>query len=225
MTCLPVELAPLGVGGSEESIARERFKERGTGSFFGGHLDERAVPAHHFLRQLERVVHWRAFEPRLIRAYRYDLSEHQMQQYANDSLSVKRFLGLTVDEADPDHNTLARLPAPVDLLPPALQLSRHLVVQRRWLAQWGWLAQRNWAVFQSQPATCNWPSSLRRHKSAIRDSKLEMPFKLVALPALAQGQEARLLNYLEVTPAGVSSLISLGPALEATRKACDNGFR
>lgn len=119
-------------------MARERFKELGTGSFFGRYLYERAVPADHFLRQLEAVVDWDAFEPKLIRLYRgkarrgrppynpvvilkllvlsylYDLSERQTEQYANDSLSVKWFLGLAVDEAGPDHSTLTKFKARIE---------------------------------------------------------------------------------------------------------------
>ena len=119
-------------------MARERFKRLGTESFFGGHLYERAVPADRFLRSLEAVVDWAAFEPELIRLYRgkarkgrppynpavilkllilsslYDLSERKTEQYANDSLSVKWFLGLAVDEAGPDHSTLTKFKARIE---------------------------------------------------------------------------------------------------------------
>ena len=95
-----------------ESMARERFKELGTGSLFGGYLYERAVPADHFLRQLEAVVDWDAFKPTLIRLYRgkakggrprdnpvvilqflvlaylNNLSERQMEQDASAILSL-----------------------------------------------------------------------------------------------------------------------------------------
>ena len=113
-------------------MARERFKELGTGSFFGGYVYERAVPAGHFLRQLETVVDWERFGPRLLRLYRggakrgrppydpvvmlkvllvaylYDLSERQVESFVNDSLSVKCFLGLAVDEMGPDHSSLTK---------------------------------------------------------------------------------------------------------------------
>ena len=107
-----------------------RYKELGTGTFFGDMLYERAVPEDHFLRKMERVVDWSAFTDRLVELYRgrgrvgrppynpavilkmlvlaylYDLSERSTETYVNDSLSAKWFLGLAVDEAAPDHSTL-----------------------------------------------------------------------------------------------------------------------
>ena len=107
-----------------------RYKELGTGSFFGELVYDRAVPERHFLRELERVVDWTAFTERLVALYRgkgqigrppynpavmlkmlvmaylYDLSERNTEAYVNDSLSAKWFLGLAVDEAAPDHSTL-----------------------------------------------------------------------------------------------------------------------
>ena len=111
-------------------MARARFKELGTGSFFGDLVYERVVAEGHFLRALERVVDWGAFTERLVALYRgkarigrppynpvvilkmlvlaylYDVSERQTEAYVNDSLSGKWFLGLAVDEAAPDHSTL-----------------------------------------------------------------------------------------------------------------------
>ena len=113
-------------------MAKERFKELGTGSFFGDYLYERTVPGKHFLRQLERIVDWEVFAPKLVQLYRgkakrgrppynpvvilkilvlsylYGLSERQVEQYVNDSLSAKWFLGMAVDEAAPDHSTLTK---------------------------------------------------------------------------------------------------------------------
>jgi IS5 family transposase len=113
-------------------MTKERFKELGSGSFFGDYLYERAVSEEHFLRKLEEVVDWEVFTPKLVRLYRgkakrgrppyhpvvvlkilllsylYDLSERQVEAYVNDSLSAKWFLGLAVDEAAPDHSTLTK---------------------------------------------------------------------------------------------------------------------
>ena len=113
-------------------MTKERFKALGAGSFFGDYLYERTVPTGHFLRQLEEVVDWDVFAPKLVRLYQgkakrgrppynpvvilkmlilsylYDLSERQVEQYVNDSLSAKWFLGMAVDEAAPDHSTLTR---------------------------------------------------------------------------------------------------------------------
>jgi IS5 family transposase len=111
-------------------MSDRRYKELGTGSFFGELLYERAVPEGHFLRQLEGLVDWTAFTDQLVRLYRgkgrvgrppydpavilkmlllaylYQLSERATERYVNDSLSAKWFLGLAADEAAPDHSTL-----------------------------------------------------------------------------------------------------------------------
>jgi IS5 family transposase len=111
-------------------MAKRRFKELGTESFFGALVYDRAVPEDHFLRQTDRVMNWSAYTEKLLRLYKgeaevgrppydpavilkmlllsylYDLSERQTEAYVNDSLSAKCFLGLAVDEAGPDHTTL-----------------------------------------------------------------------------------------------------------------------
>ena len=111
-------------------MANKRFKRLGNASFFGDLLYERAVPAGHFLRQLERVINWQVISERLIRlyvgqaeegrppydpvvilkmlllSYLYGLSERQTEAYVNDSLSAKYFLGLAGDEPAPDHSTM-----------------------------------------------------------------------------------------------------------------------
>ena len=111
-------------------MSRARYKELGTGTFFGDLLYERAVPKEHFLRELERVVDWTVFTEQLVRLYRgkgrvgrppynpavilkmlvvaflYNMSERATETYVNDSLSAKWFLGLAVDEPAPDHSTL-----------------------------------------------------------------------------------------------------------------------
>jgi hypothetical protein len=50
-------------------MAHKRYKEPGTGSFFGEYLYARVVPDGHFLRQLEALVDWPAFSERLVRLY------------------------------------------------------------------------------------------------------------------------------------------------------------
>jgi IS5 family transposase len=111
-------------------MPRERFRETGKGSFYGDVVYDRAVPKDNFLRKLNEVVDWRSFTQKLLRYYKgggeygpppyeptlilkmllvsylYDLSERQVEEYVNDSLSAKHFLGLAVDEAAPDHATL-----------------------------------------------------------------------------------------------------------------------
>src|SRR5688572_7233639 len=111
-------------------MPRERFRETGKGSFYGEMVYDRAVPKNNFLRKLNEVVDWRPFTQKLVRYYKggaeygpppyeptlilkmllvsylYDLSERQVEEYVNDSLSAKNFLGLAVDEAAPDHATV-----------------------------------------------------------------------------------------------------------------------
>jgi IS5 family transposase len=111
-------------------MSDRRYKELGTGTFFGELLYERAVPQGHFLRELSGLVDWTVFTEQLVRLYRgkgrvgrppydpavilkmlliaylYQLSERATERYVNDSLSAKWFLGLAADEAGPDHSTL-----------------------------------------------------------------------------------------------------------------------
>lgn len=112
-------------------MAQERFRETGEGSFFGALVYERAVPPHHFLRQLRELLDWEEltqdwvalykggaeygpppYAPALVLkmlvlAYLYNLSERQVEAFVNDSLSAKYFLGLAADEAAPDSTTLS----------------------------------------------------------------------------------------------------------------------
>ena len=107
-----------------------RFADTGKGSFFGDYVYDQVVPAHHFFRQLERVVDWAAFTERLIVlyngggeygrapydpavmlkmllvAYLYNLSERQVESYVNENLPAKWFVGLAVDRSAPDHSSL-----------------------------------------------------------------------------------------------------------------------
>jgi len=113
-------------------MARLRFKKQDTGSFFGDFIYDRVVRADHFLRKLDAIIDWRPFTEQLIEyyggggrygrppydpavvlkmlliAYLYNLSERQTEQHVNDSLAMKWFLGLAVDEAAPDHSTLSK---------------------------------------------------------------------------------------------------------------------
>lgn len=111
-------------------MGKKRFRPIGGGSFFGELIYERAVPKNHFLRKLNEVVDWDGlmkklapyykggaeygpppYEPSvllkmLLLSYLFDLSERQVEELCNDSLSVKSFWGLAVDERAPDHSTL-----------------------------------------------------------------------------------------------------------------------
>jgi IS5 family transposase len=88
------------------------------------------VPQDHFFRKLRELIDWSRFTKKLIKlykgegvvgrppfdpgmllkielvAYLYDLSERQVEEYLNDTLSAKYFVGLAVDQPAPDHSTL-----------------------------------------------------------------------------------------------------------------------
>jgi len=111
-------------------MARERVKDGGLGSFHGDFLYEQAVSKGHFLRKLTEVVDWSRFTKELLRYYRgrgevgqapydpalilkmlllsylFNISERQVEEVINDSLSAKWFVGLAANEAAPDHATL-----------------------------------------------------------------------------------------------------------------------
>lgn len=111
-------------------MGKQRFKELGLGSFFGGLVYERIVPRNHFLVKLNQLIDWEVFVPPLLPAYEglaemgpipyspvvvlkmlviaylYNLSERQTEEVVNFQLPVKEFVGLAVDEAAPDHSTL-----------------------------------------------------------------------------------------------------------------------
>jgi len=113
-------------------MARIRFKKQGSDSFFGDWLYDRVVPEDHFLRQLDAIIPWEQFSDQLLQfygggamygrppydpammlktlliAYLYDLSERAAEQQINDSLSMKWFLGLAIDEAAPHHSTVCK---------------------------------------------------------------------------------------------------------------------
>jgi len=111
-------------------MEKQRFVETGSSSFFGEYLYDQVVPAHHFLRQLKRIIQWERFTQKLIRlykgggvvgrppfdpalvlkmeliAYLYNLTERQVEVYLNENLPAKYFVGLAADQSAPDHSTL-----------------------------------------------------------------------------------------------------------------------
>lgn len=113
-------------------MASERFIETGKGTFYGEYIYDRVVPKDHFLRKLNEMLDWRKYTQKMMRwykgggqygrppfdpavllkmllvAYLYNLSERQTEQYINDSLSAKYFLGLGMDQFAPDHSTLTK---------------------------------------------------------------------------------------------------------------------
>lgn len=109
-----------------------RFKSDTTNSIFGSFLYDQVVPRDHFLRVAKDRVNWERFTTRCLKWYRgsgtdgrppynpavvlrmllvsylYGLSERQTESAVNDTLSMKYFVGLGVDEVAPDHSSLTR---------------------------------------------------------------------------------------------------------------------
>ena len=108
----------------------KRFRPTGEDSFYGDTLCEMVVPQKHFLRQLRNLLDWEEFTRPLLQVYKgeaevggvpyhpsvlfrmllvsylYNLSERQVEEYVNDSLAAKYFLGLGVHQQAPDHSSL-----------------------------------------------------------------------------------------------------------------------
>ena len=111
-------------------MAGMRVKKGGLGSFHGEFLYDQVVSRGHFLRKLNEVVDWSRFTKKLLRYYRghgevgqapydpalilkmlllsylFNISERQVEEVVNDSLSAKWFVGLAANEAAPDHASL-----------------------------------------------------------------------------------------------------------------------
>jgi IS5 family transposase len=107
-----------------------RFRPSGRHSFWSDYL-ELAVPQGHFLRQLNDLVDWEAltvdfadclkggaeygpipYHPAVLfkmltLSYLYDLSEHQTEEWVNDSLAARYFLGLGATDNAPDNTSLS----------------------------------------------------------------------------------------------------------------------
>lgn len=107
-----------------------RFKKHTTNSFFGHFLYDQLLDKKHFLIQAKSIVDWSKFTNRCLRWYKgagevgrppynpscllkmlfisylYNFSERQAEMMVNDSIAMKCFLGLGVDEIAPDHSSL-----------------------------------------------------------------------------------------------------------------------
>ena len=109
----------------------QRFRPSGRRSFGGDDYLELAVPQSHFLRHLKDLLDWEGltqdladcyqggaeygrvpYQPAvpfkmLLLAYRYNLSERRVEQFGNENLPARYFLGLGGHQAAPDHSTLS----------------------------------------------------------------------------------------------------------------------
>lgn len=113
-------------------MAQARFIQTGTNTFYGEYVYDQVIPKDHFFRKLNELLDWPKYSQKMMRwykgggeygrppfdpvvllkmlliAYLYDLSERQVEEYVNYTLPAKYFLGLGVDQAAPDHSTLAK---------------------------------------------------------------------------------------------------------------------
>lgn len=129
-------------------MAKQRFRKTDKGSLSGNFIYGRVVPPDHFFRQLDQLIDWEGISRKLARYYRgeashgaipdepamllkmllvayiYNLSEQQVEELADDSLVVKCFLGLAVDEKAWDYSTLTVFSESV---PPYKKLDRGLI--------------------------------------------------------------------------------------------------
>lgn len=112
-------------------MAKVHFKKTTNNSFFGNFLYSQVLPQNHFLVKLKEEIPWESFLPQLLPYYKgggeygqpaygpllvlkmlflsylYNLSERQVEEFANFNLPAKYFLGLGVDQRPPDHATLS----------------------------------------------------------------------------------------------------------------------
>jgi IS5 family transposase len=131
-------------------MASERFIETGKNTFYGEYIYDRVVPKDHFFRKLNAMLDWRKYTQKMMRwykgraeygrppfdpavllkmllvAYLYNLSERQTEQYINDSMSAKYFLGLGMDQFAPDHSTLTKFKRRMIERKRALKLKAHV---------------------------------------------------------------------------------------------------
>lgn len=107
-----------------------RFKTTTTNSFFGNFLYEQVLDKSHFLVRAKEIVNWDGFTNRCLKWYKgngrygappynpsvllrmlfvsylYNFSEREAQTMVNDSISMKFFLDIGIDQPAPDHSTL-----------------------------------------------------------------------------------------------------------------------
>jgi transposase, IS5 family len=107
-----------------------RFRPSGRNSYWGDGYLEMAVPGNHFLRRLRDLLDWEKltedlgdcykggaeFGPipyhpavpfkMLLLSFLYNLSERQTEEFANENMPARYFLGLAGSQSAPDHSTL-----------------------------------------------------------------------------------------------------------------------
>jgi IS5 family transposase len=106
-----------------------RGKEKQQDDLFSSSIYDARIPKDHFLRKLKDLLDWHALASELDDCYRskgrasvppevmlkvmilqylYDLSDRQFEEQLRFRLDFMFFLGLSLDEAGPDHSTLSR---------------------------------------------------------------------------------------------------------------------
>jgi len=99
-------------------------------SFLGNFVYDQTIPTDHFLKKVDDVIDFsfidelckdvyqvngrgrKPYQPSLLfkmlfLGFVYDISDRELEDQVNDRFSFKWFLGLSVDEASPDHSTLS----------------------------------------------------------------------------------------------------------------------
>lgn len=111
-------------------IKNIRFKKTSTDSFFGNFLYDQVLDKKHFLVKAKEIVNWDRFTGRCLKWYKgsgqygappydpsvllrmlfvsylYNFSERETEMMVNDSISMKFFLDIGIDQLAPDHSTL-----------------------------------------------------------------------------------------------------------------------
>jgi IS5 family transposase len=114
----------------EVSHMPARFRPSGRNSYWGDGYLEMAVAPNHFLRRLRGLFDWEELTESLAECYKggaeygptpyhpallfkmltlsflYDLSERQTEEFANENMPARYFLGLAGNQSAPDHCTL-----------------------------------------------------------------------------------------------------------------------
>jgi len=107
-----------------------RFRQSSHNSYWGDNYLEMAVAQNHFLRRLQDLLDWEELTKDLADCYKggaeygpvpyhpaiifkmlllsflYNLSERQTEEFANENMPARYFLGLAGHQSAPDHSTL-----------------------------------------------------------------------------------------------------------------------
>ena len=113
----------------------QRFRSSSRHSYWGDGYLEMAVAPNYFLRRLRELIDWEKltqdladcyqggaeygplpYHPAvpfkmLLLSYLYNLSERQTEEFANENMPARYFVGLAGHQSTPDHSTLTMFSA------------------------------------------------------------------------------------------------------------------